>query len=110
MMDIEGFEEQIISHADLGKIERLIMETHPKIIGVDGVVALAQRLESQGLGLRRDLIFGDAMAFDRATPPGTAPAAFVEPPPPPDPRHPGCRLDRSGNRAAAPPPPKPQQT
>src|SRR3546814_7650751 len=71
------------------------METHPKIIGVDGVVALAQRLESQGLGLRRDLIFGDVMAFDRATPAGRDTAAFVEQALALEPAIHGGELDRS---------------
>src|SRR3546814_20276853 len=81
------------------------METHPKIIGVDGVVALAQRLESQGPGLRRDLIFGDVMAFDRATPAGRDTAAFVEQALALDPAIHGGELDRARNLVAAPHPP-----
>src|SRR3546814_1626425 len=81
------------------------METHPKIIGVDGVVALAQRLESQGLGLRRDLIFGDVMAFDRATPAGRDTAAFVEQALALEPAIHGGALDRARNLVAALPPP-----
>src|SRR3546814_17187591 len=77
------------------------METHPKIIGVDGVVALAQRLESQGLGLRRDLIFGDVMAFDRATPAGRDTAAFVEQALALEPAIHGGELDRARNLVAA---------
>src|SRR3546814_13963320 len=77
------------------------METHPKIIGVDGVVALAQRLESQGLGLRRDLIFGDVMAFDRATPAGRDTAAFVEQAIAIAPAIHGSELDRARNLVAA---------
>ena len=65
VFDIEGFETEIIEKTDLVGIEKLILEIHPKIIGMDTCMRLIERLEEQGLILRADLAFGDVLAFQR---------------------------------------------
>jgi FkbM family methyltransferase len=66
VFDIEGFETEIVGKADLSGIERLMFEIHPKILGMDTCLGLIAALEAQGLTLRRDLAFGDVLAFDRS--------------------------------------------
>lgn len=65
VFDIEGFETEIVEKTDLSGIEKVVFEIHPKIIGMQTCVALIERLEEQGLILRRDLAFGDVLAFER---------------------------------------------
>jgi len=65
VFDIEGFETEIISKTNLSGIDKLIMEIHPKILGLDTCVDLIDQLETKGLILRRDLAFGDVLAFER---------------------------------------------
>lgn len=72
VFDIEGFETEIIRKTDLSEIEKLMLEIHPKIIGLDTCCDLIETLEAQGLVLRADLAFGDVLAFER----GTDPAAI----------------------------------
>jgi FkbM family methyltransferase len=69
VFDIEGFETEIIEKTELSGIEKLILEIHPKIIGMDTCVSLINRLEAQGLILRADLAFGDVLAFQRGANP-----------------------------------------
>jgi len=68
VFDIEGFETEIIEKTDLSGIDKLILEIHPKIIGMETCVRLIDRLEAQGLTLRADLAFGDVLAFERGAP------------------------------------------
>lgn len=74
VFDIEGSERDVIMHGDFSGIEKIIFEIHPKIIGLPVCVELIQKLESHGLNLRRDLMFGDVIAFDRAPATGAAEA------------------------------------
>lgn len=65
VFDIEGFETEIINKTELSGIDKLILEIHPKIIGMDTCVDLIDHLETQGLILRTDMAFGDVLAFER---------------------------------------------
>lgn len=80
VFDIEGFEEEIILNFDFAGIEKLMFEIHPKKLGREKTLALVANLESKGLFLRHDLVFGDVIAFDRggATPDVPSVGLFAE--------------------------------
>lgn len=77
VFDIEGFETEIIEKTDLSAVERVMFEIHPKILGAETCMALVDRLEAHGLMLRRDLAFGDVIAFERGATPGTMPGSAL---------------------------------
>lgn len=77
VMDIEGSESEVIANGDLARVEKLLMEIHPSMIGVKACTDLIDHLESQGLVFREDLVFGDVLAFQRIKKKGTTKGAEV---------------------------------
>ena len=77
VFDIEGFEVEIIEKGNFRDIDKLILEIHPKIIGMDTCVDLIDRLEEQGLILDKDLVFGDVLAFRRGIAPSSLGSAIL---------------------------------
>lgn len=52
VMDIEGAEVDLLPEVDLGRIEKIVVEVHPHVVGQDRVDALVRDLEARGLMLR----------------------------------------------------------
>jgi FkbM family methyltransferase len=77
VMDIEGSESDVISNGDLTRVDKLLMEIHPGIIGMKACTDLIDHLESQGLVFRQDLVFGDVLAFQRIKKKGTVKGSEV---------------------------------
>jgi len=48
VMDVEGAEIDLLSEADLGKLQKIIVELHPHITGQDAVEGLEKRIIDQG--------------------------------------------------------------
>ncbi|WP_456712864.1 FkbM family methyltransferase [Bradyrhizobium sp. USDA 4353] len=63
--DIEGAEGEIFANADLSSVDRMIVETHQSIIGIDGVERCVEELRRAGLGRLEPLCWGPVLVFDR---------------------------------------------
>jgi FkbM family methyltransferase len=63
--DIEGIEKEVFAGANLPSVQRLIMEVHPQIIGLPGVLKCVQELTASGFYLMESLCFGQVLVFDR---------------------------------------------
>jgi FkbM family methyltransferase len=63
--DIEGVEKEVLVGANLSSVRRLIVEVHPQIIGLLGVLACVQALLASGFSLVESLSFGQVLVFDR---------------------------------------------
>lgn len=48
IMDVQGSEEELLGFADLSGIRKLLVEMHPKVLGVSRVNALRRQLRKQG--------------------------------------------------------------
>ncbi len=51
IVDIEGGEGEFFAYADLAGVRKICLETHPDVIGNDGVSAVFARLLAQGFAL-----------------------------------------------------------
>jgi FkbM family methyltransferase len=76
--DIEGIEREVLVKSNLSSVQRLVVEVHPQIIGLSGVVACAEALALAGLRLVPTLCFEQVLVFDRdgsaaAIPPFSSP-------------------------------------
>lgn len=65
VFDVEGFEKEIITLANLERIDKIVLELHPAILGEAETVQLVGDLEAQGLKLAPDLLFGNVAGFAR---------------------------------------------
>jgi len=63
--DIEGVEKEVFAGANLSSVRRLIMEVHPELISLLGVLKCVQDLGDSGLSLIEHLCFGHVLVFDR---------------------------------------------
>jgi hypothetical protein len=63
--DIEGVEKEVFAGANLSSVHRLVMEVHPELIGVLGVLKCVQDLAVSGLSLVESLSTGHVLVFDR---------------------------------------------
>jgi len=63
--DIEGIEKEVFAGANLPSVRRLVMEVHPQIIGLPGVLKCVQGLAGSGFFLIESLCFGQVLVFDR---------------------------------------------
>ena len=63
--DIEGIEKEVFAGANLPSVQRLIMEVHPQVIGLPGVLKCVQELTASGFYLMESLCFGQVLVFDR---------------------------------------------
>jgi FkbM family methyltransferase len=65
VLDIEGAEVEVLAKAPLAGVERIMMETHPKIVGVDKTEAMKRRLGEAGFALAADVGRNDTVVFRR---------------------------------------------
>lgn len=63
--DIEGIEKDIFAGANLSSVHRLIVEVHPQIISLLGVLKCMQDLMVAGFSLVESLCSGQVLVFDR---------------------------------------------
>jgi FkbM family methyltransferase len=63
--DIEGVEKDVFAGANLSSVQRLVMEVHPELIGVLGVLKCVHDLAVAGLPMVESLCFGHVLVFDR---------------------------------------------
>ncbi len=63
--DIEGVEKEVFAGANLSSVHRVVLEVHPELIGVLGVLKCVQHLADSGLSLVESLSFGQVLVFDR---------------------------------------------
>jgi len=63
--DIEGVEKEVFTGANLSSVKRVILEVHPELISVLGVLKCVQDLAASGLSLVESLSFGHVLVFDR---------------------------------------------
>ena len=62
IVDIEGGEADFFAYADLAGVRKICLETHPDVIGNDGISALFARLLAQGFlldfsGIRKNVFY-----------------------------------------------------
>jgi FkbM family methyltransferase len=65
IIDIEGGETEFFSYADLAGVKKICLETHPGILGNDGVSAVFLRLLAQGFYLDFSCIRKNVFFFYR---------------------------------------------
>lgn len=63
--DIEGVEKEVFAGANLTSVHRLIMEVHPELISVLGVLKCVHELAVAGLPMVESLSLGHVLVFDR---------------------------------------------
>lgn len=63
--DIEGIEKEVLVHTNLAPVQRLVVEVHPQIIGVQGVAACIQALAVSGFRRVEPLCYEQVLVFDR---------------------------------------------
>jgi FkbM family methyltransferase len=63
--DIEGIEKEVFAGANLSSVHRLVMEVHPQLIGLLGVLKCVQDLAASGFSLVESLSLGQVLVFDR---------------------------------------------
>jgi FkbM family methyltransferase len=63
--DIEGVENEVFAGANLSSVRRLILEVHPELISLLGVLKCVQDLGDSGLSFVESLSFGHVLVFDR---------------------------------------------
>lgn len=63
--DIEGIEREVLTKSNLSSVQRLVVEVHPQIIGLQGVAECTQALALTGFRLLPSLCFEQVLVFDR---------------------------------------------
>ena len=63
--DIEGLEKEVFVTANLSSVHRLVVEVHPQVIGLLGVLKCVQDLAVSGFSLVESLCCGQVLVFDR---------------------------------------------
>jgi FkbM family methyltransferase len=63
--DIEGLEKEVFVSANLSSVHRLVLEVHPQVIGLLGVLQCVQHLAVSGFSLVEPLCCGQVLVFDR---------------------------------------------
>jgi FkbM family methyltransferase len=63
--DIEGLEKEVFVGANLSSVHRLVVEVHPQVIGLLGVLQCVQHLAVSGFSLVESLCCGQVLVFDR---------------------------------------------
>jgi hypothetical protein len=63
--DIEGVEKEVFAGANLSSVRRLVLEVHPELISVLGVLKCVHDLAVSGLSFVESLSFGHVLVFDR---------------------------------------------
>lgn len=65
ILDVEGKEVEIIDACPLDRLDRIIMEIHPRIVGHDAISRMIARILDAGFVWRYDLSYEAVMAFAR---------------------------------------------
>jgi FkbM family methyltransferase len=68
ILDIEGGEVDLIDACPLDRLDRIIMEIHPKIVGYERTSRMIAKIINAGLVWRHDLSHGSVMSFQRIGP------------------------------------------
>jgi len=68
VLDIEGAEVDLLTHADLSGIEKIIMEVHPKVVGTQATRKLLDHLEAVGFAVIADGNNGEVVFFSKPAP------------------------------------------
>jgi FkbM family methyltransferase len=55
IVDIEGGEYALFEYADLGRVRKLMIETHPKVLGAEKVDLMLKRIGHRGFDLRESI-------------------------------------------------------
>ena len=63
--DLEGIEKDVFAGANLSSVQRLIVEVHPQIVSLLGVLQCVRALSVSGLSLVDSLCIGQVLVFDR---------------------------------------------
>jgi len=63
--DIEGLEKEIFVGADLSSVHRMVVEVHPHVISLLGVLKCVRDLAVSGFSLVEPLCYGQVLVFDR---------------------------------------------
>ena len=63
VVDIQGAERELLAHADLSGVRLILVEIHPFIVGLSGVLAIARRLRA--LGFAETDRSGNSHVFER---------------------------------------------
>jgi FkbM family methyltransferase len=63
--DIEGIEREVLAKSNLPSVQRMVVEVHPQIIGLLGVVECTEALALSGFRLVPSLCFEQVLVFDR---------------------------------------------
>ena len=63
--DIEGVEKEVFAGANLSSVHRLVVEVHPQVISLLGVLKCVGGLAASGIHLVESLCFGQVLVFDR---------------------------------------------
>ena len=63
--DIEGLEKEVLIHANLAPVRRLVVEVHPQIIGASGVEECVRALAASGFQRVEPVCCGQVLVFDR---------------------------------------------
>jgi FkbM family methyltransferase len=63
--DVEGIEKEVFASADLSSVQRLVVEVHPEVIGLLGVLKCVRDLSASGLFLVESLCVDQVLVFDR---------------------------------------------
>lgn len=72
VVDIEGGEAGLFAPTDLARVQALVVELHPAMIGADGCMGVVRDLAAQGLLTDPALVAGPVLGFSR-TPSGPPP-------------------------------------
>jgi FkbM family methyltransferase len=63
--DIEGVEKEVFASANLSSVHRMVVEVHPQVISLLGVINCVRDLAVSGFSLLEPLCFGQVLVFDR---------------------------------------------
>lgn len=66
VMDVEGAEVELLAQADLGAIEKIVMEVHPKVVGDEATRTLLEHLGREGLACRAARENGEVVFLSRS--------------------------------------------
>jgi hypothetical protein len=65
ILDVEGSEIDLLGAAGIQQIDKMIVEFHPQLVGMDRVSETVARLQTAGLRLKRESSYGKVLVFTR---------------------------------------------
>jgi FkbM family methyltransferase len=63
--DLEGVEKEVFASANLSSVHRMVLEVHPQVISLLGVIKCVRDLAVSGFSLVEPLCVGQVFVFDR---------------------------------------------